>query len=45
MEFHQTIKSTTGNPGNEGFYADFGERLLKQLIARDERMGKGERET
>ncbi|KAF8384392.1 hypothetical protein PRIPAC_73534 [Pristionchus pacificus] len=28
-----------GNPGNEGFYADFGERLLKNLMSRDERAG------
>lgn len=28
-----------GNPGNEGFYADFGERLLKSLMSRDERAG------
>ncbi|GMR31247.1 hypothetical protein PMAYCL1PPCAC_01442, partial [Pristionchus mayeri] len=28
-----------GNPGNEAFYADFGERLLKNLMSRDERAG------
>ncbi|GMT31954.1 hypothetical protein PFISCL1PPCAC_23251, partial [Pristionchus fissidentatus] len=28
-----------GNPGNEAFYADFGELLLKSLMSRDERAG------
>ncbi|CAI4232639.1 unnamed protein product [Auanema sp. JU1783] len=28
-----------GNPGNEGFYADFGKRLLRSLLARAERIG------
>lgn len=28
-----------GNPGNDGFYTDFGRRLIRNLIAREERLG------
>lgn len=31
---------SAGNPGNEGFYADFGERLLRNLLAREKRTGE-----
>ncbi|CAJ0917160.1 unnamed protein product, partial [Mesorhabditis belari] len=29
-----------GNPGNEGFYADFGRHVLKNLLEREERIGE-----
>ncbi|KAK6055426.1 hypothetical protein COOONC_07067 [Cooperia oncophora] len=32
-----------GNPGNEGFYADFGQRVVKCLLSREERMGDRKR--
>ncbi|KAK6760219.1 hypothetical protein RB195_021637 [Necator americanus] len=32
-----------GNPGNEGFYADFGQRVVKSLLSREERMGDRKR--
>uniref|UniRef100_A0A7I5EDM6 Lipid droplet-associated hydrolase n=1 Tax=Haemonchus contortus TaxID=6289 RepID=A0A7I5EDM6_HAECO len=32
-----------GNPGNEGFYADFGHRVVKCLLSREERMGDRKR--
>lgn len=32
-----------GNPGNEGFYADFGRRVVKSLLSREERMGDRKR--
>ncbi|CAJ0575594.1 unnamed protein product, partial [Mesorhabditis spiculigera] len=28
-----------GNPGNEGFYADFGKQVLRNLLEREERIG------
>uniref|UniRef100_A0A8R1DWE9 Lipid droplet-associated hydrolase n=1 Tax=Caenorhabditis japonica TaxID=281687 RepID=A0A8R1DWE9_CAEJA len=28
-----------GNPGNDGFYTDFGRRLIRNLIAREDRLG------
>ena len=28
-----------GNPGNELFYADFGRRIIRQLLSREERLG------
>ncbi|KAJ1366283.1 hypothetical protein KIN20_026909 [Parelaphostrongylus tenuis] len=32
-----------GNPGNDGFYADFGQKILKCLLLRDERVGNRKR--
>ncbi|KAE9413786.1 hypothetical protein Angca_007813, partial [Angiostrongylus cantonensis] len=32
-----------GNPGNDGFYADFGQKLLRCLLLRNQRMGCPER--
>ncbi|KJH41528.1 hypothetical protein DICVIV_12500 [Dictyocaulus viviparus] len=32
-----------GNPGNEGFYRDFGQKVLRSLLSREERMGNRER--
>ncbi|CAD6189061.1 unnamed protein product [Caenorhabditis auriculariae] len=34
------ILMVPGNPGNEGFYADFGKRVLSCLLSREERLGK-----